>query len=101
MKFKRTWATALMLVLLGIPIIYGIYGCAGAGKAIQTGITAIEIIDGFYDAVVAQKSIPTALQAATIILQQADTLATMAKAGKNTADMVAQARLLAAQAGRL
>ena len=98
MKLQRTWATALMLIVLTGSLIYG---CAGAGKAIQTGITALEIIDGFYDAVVAQKSIPTALQGATLILQQADTLAIMAKAGKNTPDMIAQARLLAAQAGKL
>ena len=87
-------------ILIG-SFCFGMFlGCATTGM-ISTGLTAIGIIEQFYDAVVAKKSVPTTLQAATIILQQADALAQMSKAGKNTDAMIAQANLLASQADKL
>jgi hypothetical protein len=77
-----------------------IYGCATLGPALQTGMTALQIVDSFYDFVVAQQKIPGTLQAATIILQQADAVAAMAKE-VNTPELIAQAKMLNSQANKL
>jgi hypothetical protein len=84
------WSTIAMLI----------YGCAAIAPALQTGMTALQIVDSFYDFVVAQKAIPSTLQAATIILQQADAVAEMAKT-VNTPELIAQAKMLNSQANKL
>ena len=91
----------LVTTILVGSFCFGMFlGCATTGM-LTTGITALSIIDGFYHKVVDAKTVPTTLQAATLILQQADALAQMAKAGKNTNEMVAQALLLSSQADKL
>lgn len=80
-------------------LIIGI-GCATTGM-LTTGMTTLSIIDGFYHTVIDKKANPATLHGATLILQQADALAQMAKAGKDTPAMVAQATLLTAQADKL
>jgi hypothetical protein len=82
-------------------ILMSLCGCAAGAGLITQGVTALGIVDSFYNKVVDKKSVPNTLQAATIILQQADALAQMAKAGKDTPAMIAQATLLAAQADKL
>jgi hypothetical protein len=77
------------------------YGCAGMKTGIAKGQEALAIIDSFYNAVLEKKLIPNTIQAATIILQQADVIASQAATGKDTATMIAQARLLKAQAENL
>jgi uncharacterized membrane protein len=98
---RRAKMKKLVTGILVTSFAFGMFlGCATTGL-ITTGITALGIIDSFYESVVAKKSVPNTLQAATLILQQADALAQMAKAGKNTSEMVAQALLLQSQADKL
>jgi hypothetical protein len=78
-----------------------IWGCAGMTAGIKTGLTALQVIDSFYNYVVEAKTVPNTLQAATLILQQADLIAAQAKAGANTPEMIAQAKLLNDQANKL
>jgi hypothetical protein len=78
-------------------LVLAVSGCATTG----TGAKVVSTIDSFYDKVVDSKAIPDLLKSATLILQQADVLADMAKKGKVSPQAEAQANLLASQAQNL
>ena len=88
-------------IILGLMLWALIIGCAGVSSGIKAGMTALQIVDSFYNHVLEQKLVPNTLQAATIILQQADVIAALAKDGKNTPELIAQAKLLSDQANKL